>query len=389
MGRRNGQRRARGEGTVYKIVVRGRAVWRAELQWTDAEGIEQRRSAQRASESKARLELDRWRLEKSTNGVVSTSRALSTTVGTALKDYIAEAKISVRPSTSIWHATIAKHFSNLADRRITSLRRSDIRALAERDDLSPRLKQAIHRLLKAVLSRQPLARARWDELFPSRSTPRVTKREMRPWSASEAQIFLDLAKDDAHYTLYVLALATGARLGEILGLRWGDIHETAITVSRALHASDDRETKTKSSRRRIDIPPPVSATLAEHREALIRLGLPVGPESPVFGSTKRPGEPLNPSGVSHAWADLMRALSAHLPVITFHDLRHTHASLLLLASVHPKVVQERLGHSSITMTLDTYSHLIPTMQADASLVVGEALFSKVPDHKLDGALGEK
>ncbi len=85
----------------------------------------------------------------------------------------------------------------------------------------------------------------------------------------------------------------------------------------------------------------------------------------------------------------MRALSAHLPTITFHDLRHTHASLLLLASVHPKVVQERLGHSSITMTLDTYSHLIPTMQADASLVVGEALFSKVPDHKLDGALGEK
>ncbi len=290
MARAKGQRRSKGEGTVYKTIVRGRAVWRAEIQWTDAEGIEQRRSAQRASEAKAKLELDRWRLEKSTNGTISTSRALSTTVGTATKEYLAEAKISVRPSTAIWHATIAKHFTHLKDRRIASLRRADIRAIAERDDLSPRLKQAIHRLLKAVLSRQPLARARWDELFPSRSTPRVVKREMRPWSASEAQIFLDLAKDDAHYALYVLALATGARLGEILGLRWGDIHPTHIVVSRALHASDDRETKTKSSRRRIDIPPPVSATLAEHREALIRLRAPRRPGKPrlwLYKETRR------------------------------------------------------------------------------------------------------
>ena len=194
---------------------------------------------------------------------------------------------------------------------------------------------------------------------------------MQTWSELDVRHFLKVAKDSPHYPLFHTALYTGMRRGELLALRWRDIGVQEIHVNQSLHQLRDGSyifTKPKSakSRRTIDLSPSSILTLAEHRERQegIRtvIGIPLKQEDLVFSTPER--KPLRPNTVSRAWT--MLAARAGLRAIRLHDARHTHASIMLKQGVHPKIVQERLGHGSIQVTLDTYSHVAPGLQKAAA-----------------------
>jgi len=184
--------------------------------------------------------------------------------------------------------------------------------------------------------------------------------------------FLAAARGNFFYALFYTALFTGMRLGELLGLRWcdTDLRLGYISVVRSFYKRGGErefgEPKSRSSRRRILLSGSLVEVLREHRqeqEANARLlDRPIEDTDLVFAY---PGnKPLDPSTVTHSFGKVLK--SAGLRHIRFHDLRHSHAPLLLEAGANPKAVSERLGHSSVAFTLDTYSHVIPTIQQAAA-----------------------
>jgi integrase len=168
-----------------------------------------------------------------------------------------------------------------------------------------------------------------------------------------------------------LALATGMRRGEILGLRWGDLDEgfTHAFVRRTLQATHGglrlHEPKTRRSRRSVALPEMIRPYLRRERADQARRRVRYGGRWQDSGLVvcARWGAPVYPDTVSSTFRALRRR--AGLPEIRFHDLRHAHATLMVLGGVHPKVVSERLGHASVGITLDIYSHVLPSMQEEA------------------------
>lgn len=203
--------------------------------------------------------------------------------------------------------------------------------------------------------------------------PRARRTEIQTWDEGEVACFLEAAKGSPYYALFYTNLFTGMRRSELLALRWQDIDSLygQVSVSRGLHHLVDgsyvfTQPKSVKSRRTISLTPSTSLLLQEHkakREFAHRMLGILSQDSDLVFSTPD-GKPLRPNTVSRAWATL--AARCGVKVISFHAGRHTHASLLLRQNVHPKIVQERLGHSSIAVTLDTYSHVTPGLQEAAA-----------------------
>ncbi len=196
--------------------------------------------------------------------------------------------------------------------------------------------------------------------------PKSKPAEMQVWSPPQARKFLTACQGDRLEALYVLALTTGMRQGELFGLAWADVDFDAgcLSVRRSLEDLNGelrlKETKSAKGRRRIDLPKLTLDALHEHRKRMLAEG---HGAAPVFCDTDG-GHLRGPNVTRRSFAPLMKR--AGLPRIRFHDLRHTAATCLLLAGENPKVVQERLGHAKVQITLDTYSHVLPTMQAAAA-----------------------
>jgi integrase len=196
--------------------------------------------------------------------------------------------------------------------------------------------------------------------------PKISKPQMQVYDAEQAGRFLEAARPDRLYAMYVLALDSGMRQGELFALQWPDFdfNTGSIFVQRSLEEIKGRhrlkETKTGKARRRIDLSRYALEALHEHRRRMLAEGTITGP---VFCDTL--GGFLRKSNVVRDSFERI-VKRADLPRIRFHDLRHTCATLLLLAEVNVKVVSERLGHASIQLTLDTYSHVLPTMQRKAA-----------------------
>jgi integrase len=237
----------------------------------------------------------------------------------------------------------------------------------------------IHVALKTAVRWGLLARNPADAV----TVPRVRRNEMQTWSEYEVEQFLNAAKVSPYYALFYTALFTGMRRSELLGLKWEDIDLLLgqIYVSRGLHQLKDgtyifTEPKSAKSRRMIALPPSAILLLKEHyeKQALDRIMMdkPLHESDLVFGTPE--GKPLRPNTVTRAWESL--ASHAGLKVIRLHDARHTHASIMLKQGIHPKIVQERLGHSSIQMTLDTYSHVTPGLQEAAAARFDEVLTAR-------------
>jgi integrase len=248
--------------------------------------------------------------------------------------------------------------------------------------LSPSTVQKIHHVLHKGL-RQAV---RWN-LIPRNpaddvKSPTPAPKEMHPLSASEARRLLDAVQGDRLEVLYVLAVHTGMRRGELLGLKWDDVdlENASVRVRRTLTRIDNGcrlalgPPKNNKSRRTVRLTQRAVESLRSHLERQLAeieaLGDLYKDQGLVF--TTEAGTPINPSNLrQRSFAPLLKR--AELPQITFHDLRHTCASLLFQRNVHPKFVQELLGHASVAITLDTYSHMLPGMGSEAADAMGEAL----------------
>lgn len=181
----------------------------------------------------------------------------------------------------------------------------------------------------------------------------------------------------------VLALATGMRRGEILALRWSDLASdlSVAHVRRTLQSTSDgprfAPPKTKRSRRAVQLPAFVGPYLERERERQVALRQTTTDwVDPDLVCVRGEGRPVNPDTLSSGWYSFCKKQG--FPRVRFHDLRHAHATLMLLQGVHPKVVSERLGHASVGITLDTYSHVLPSMQADAVRAFDELFSSERP-----------
>jgi integrase len=203
--------------------------------------------------------------------------------------------------------------------------------------------------------------------------PHCQRPEWHTLNEDDVNTLLEAAKPTPYYVLFYLAIFTGMRLSELLALRWCyiDLLLCQIYVTRTLHLLRDgnivyRSPKTAKGRRMIALSPSTALVLREHKESIIlnraMMGIPLEDTDLVFSQLD--GRPLLPNTVTHAWIKLVRRIG--MDHIRLHDARHSHASLMLKAGTHPKIVQERLGHSSIQITLDTYSHVAPGLQEAAA-----------------------
>jgi integrase len=231
------------------------------------------------------------------------------------------------------------------------------------------LHAVVHRSLRQACRWNVVARNVADLVTP----PRVERTEMQVLSLAQSRRLLDEASGDPLEALYVLALTTGMRQGEILALHWKDVdlERRTINVRLALHRLNGgflfTEPKTSRSRRQIVLTEAAKSALRRHRiaqkEERLRTGNQWSDQDLVF--TTAAGGPID---ASHLLRGRFHPLLARagLPKVRFHDLRHTAATLLLGQGVHAKIVSEMLGHSNIAITMDLYSHVTPTMQKEAA-----------------------
>lgn len=236
-----------------------------------------------------------------------------------------------------------------------------------------------HRLLREALQQavrwQLLARNPADSVEP----PRPIRREMAVLTEGQTVELLKSLEATRLYVPVLLAVTTGLRRGEILALKWEDLDfdRATLTVRRSLertnHGVHLKEPKTRKGRRVVALPQMTIHALRRHKAEQAKERLALGPayRDSGFVCARICGTPMDPSELTAGFAAHIR--EQDLPTIRFHDLRHGHATHLLRQGVHPKVVSERLGHSTIGITLDVYSHVMPDMQKEAALRIESAL----------------
>lgn len=314
--------------------------------------------------------------------VVGDSR---TTVGEFLGLWLEEkVRGRVRPSTlTSYRNLIRKHTRSIAPLKIAGLQPFAIQKLINGlsdSGLSPRSVRYVYTLVSSAF-RQAVE---WGQIpvSPCRgiSLPKRSKREMKFLSPEKVKSFLDAARETRHFALFLVAIETGLRPSEYLGLQWKDIdfRGERLTVNRSVKFEKGgyrfEEPKT-GKRRSVPISEGLAAELKAHRRAqvehMMRNRAEYQNNDLVFATET--GGPLRYENLrKRNFYPLLE--QAGLERVRLYDLRHTTATLLMFAGQHPKVVQERLGHASISITLDTYTHLLPQMQKEATEKMSEILF---------------
>ena len=205
------------------------------------------------------------------------------------------------------------------------------------------------------------------------SPPRYQRPQWQTLNEIDISKLLETAKKTPYYVLFYQALFTGMRRSELLALRWCDVDLLLCQayITRTLHHLRTgeiviRAPKSAKGRRMVSLSPSAALLFQEHRDKQevqrVMLGVPLKDDDLIFSNHE--GKPILPDSVTHAWIKLVRRIG--LKGVRLHDARHTHASLMLKQGVHPKIVQERLGHASIQITLDTYSHMAHGLQEAAA-----------------------
>lgn len=314
-----------------------------------------------------------------------------------LQTWLINVKLSVKPRTAQFYEYIINHYAeDIADLAPSQLKPQHLQKiytkLLERGLSSSTVRRfhaTMHRALEIGMRQGVFVQNVADLVDP----PRNSQQEMQTLNASQSRIFLEAIHGDRFEALLALAIGTGMRQGELLGLTWDnvDLERGIIYVKRNMQWVDNeplmQTPKTEKSRRMIFIGSLVRELLTQHlenqqvREAAMadtwerRWNL-------VFRNTT--GRAMHPGTLTHR--HFVPALErGQLPRIRFHDLRHTAATLLLEAGINPKVVSEMLGHSSVSITLSLYSHATPAMHYTASVVMDKVLRGEInplslPEH---------
>jgi integrase len=244
--------------------------------------------------------------------------------------------------------------------------------------LSPRSVQMMHRTLAQAFKQA----VKWQLLASNPAAacngPRVERREMKVLDMAATASLIQFARGSRIYVPVLLLALCGLRRGEAVALRWNrlDLDAGRMSVSTSIEqtAQGLREKPPKGGRpRSVILPAFLIDELRKHRikqaEDLLRLGVRQTDNTHIC--LREDGNPWPPRLITRAFVSLIRA--SGLPRVRLHDLRHGHATHLLAANTHPKVVQERLGHASIELTLNVYSHVLPSMQEDAAATIDAAM----------------
>ncbi len=301
------------------------------------------------------------------------------TLGAFLKTWLEDtAQLNLRERTYIRYCELMKvHvIPTLGNVKLQKLSPQQLQRLYKTkldEGSAPQTVKHIHRVLHRALN----GALRWGlvgrNVCDAVDPPRVPKKEMAVLNVEQALQFLAAAKDDPLEALYVLALTSGLRQGELIGIQWRDLdlvkgklqvrRTVAYVPKKGLTIS---EPKTAKSRRSVHLTTLAINALKQHRIRQKEVRLAAGSvwvgEDWVFCNSV--GKPVDGSNLlRRSFRPLLAR--AGLPAIRFHDLRHSSATLLLSLGVHPKIVSEILGHSQVSLTLDTYSHVLPSLQEEA------------------------
>lgn len=311
--------------------------------------------------------------------------AVRLTVQTYLLEHWLPASVSrVRQST---HASYEMHvrrylvpgLGHLALQKVTA---PAINALYA--EIGKRLSPASVRLVHATLHRSLADAVRWQLVPRNVATladpPRASRPQMAVWSPEQLRIFLVRTADDQYATLWLFYALTGVRRGEALALRWADVDLDARRVHICRNVVPVRsklvfgEPKTARGRRSIALDPGMVAALRAHRRVQLEERVLMGPafEDHDLVFARPDGSPWNPEYITRTFARLVRQTG--LPHIRLHDVRHTHATLALVAGVPTRVVSDRLGHSAMAITTDVYQHVLPELEEDAAVRVAQLVF---------------
>ncbi|MED1089749.1 site-specific integrase [Bacillus paramycoides] len=208
--------------------------------------------------------------------------------------------------------------------------------------------------------------------------PRKEKTSIQTWTEEEVKKFLLHSQESRYHIGCILAITTGMRLGEVLGLRWQDVdfNNHTITINQTSGHDDKikKTAKTNSSKRTIPVPIETIDSLKKHKITINKEKLRFGSAYQDFDliNCDMSGKVLRRSTFRCNFDKLIR--NAGVKKIKFHDLRHTHATLLLKQGVNPKIISERLGHTDISITLSVYSHVLPNMQEEAVKNFSKSIF---------------
>jgi len=307
----------------------------------------------------------------------------TTTVGEYLAEWFSTARPSLRPTTARgYEQSIVRLTSQLGRQRLQVLTPmqvqrcyTDLLESGGRDGrpLAPKTVRHAHVVLRkaigdaermGLVSRNAAAAAR---------PPSGEHTEMTTWSSEDLRDFFSAVEGHPYEIGFRLLAATGLRRGEVLGLRWRDVDFDLAQISVANTITEVGADvvmgppKTARSRRQVYLDRRTLAELRTHRQRQREARLAAGPawdSDHDWVLTDELGGYVRPQTISYVWRVLMEQLD--VPTIRLHDLRHTHATLALKAGVHPKVVSERLGHATVGITLDLYSHVVPSLAKDAA-----------------------
>jgi integrase len=360
-------KRANGEGTIYK---------RADGRWCASLSIG--KGKRKHFLSKSRTDAERWltaeRRKRDDGLPVVVERE---TLSLFLQRWLQAIKPSIRERTWVRYEQYVRlhvpheigklYLDKLAPQHLQRLYAERIDAGLSRTTVH-HLHAMLHRALHQAVRWNLVARNVADLVDP----PRPEHHEITTLTPAQASKLLAAAEGDRLEALYVVALTTGMRQGELLGLRWRDVDldRAAVQIRGTMQATSEglrfAETKTRGSRRQVYLTDRAVDALRQHRkrqaEERLRMGAAWEDNDLVFAN--QVGKPIPASNLlRRSFEPLLKR--ADLPRIRFHDLRHSAATLLLEQGIHPKIVSEMLGHTRISTTLDLYSHVTPTMQRQA------------------------
>jgi integrase len=252
--------------------------------------------------------------------------------------------------------------------------------------LSARTVTQVHRVLRQALQQavqwQMLVRNPTDFVRP----PKVERQQMSVYNADTTAQLIETARPLSIFIPVLLGVLCGLRRGEITALRWRCIDletgQLSVVASTEQTKAGCREKETKSGRcRTVALPTMLVEELRRHRiqqaQELLKTGVRVTANHHVV--MRADGSPLQPVGLTHAFTAFLA--SCGLKRVRLHDLRHSHATHMLLAGIHPKIASERLGHSKVAITLDLYSHVLPGMQSEAADRIDDIMQAALNRHR--------
>ncbi len=359
------RRRPSGQGSVFR---RGNGRWAGmlDLGWID--GRRRRATVAGGTQREVLAKLDKLRRDRNASVNLVTPRR---TLGDWLDEWIQEVKSfdGTRPTTlARYRSIIGTHLKpTLGNHRLDHLSAQDVHGLLTslRGDRSPATIVKVHSVLRAALSDAERFDLVQRNVAKAVRPPSLGRRERPVLTPQQAHHMLAVASGDRLEGLIVVALGTGLRRGELLGLRWSDVdvQSGALWVRQTVQRSEGKlrfdEPKTYRSRRPLPLPRFVTAALHEQRSRQAVDRAAAGREWQDYGLvfTSATGTPLEPRNVTRRFGVLRD--EANLPWLRLHDLRHACATFLLAEGVDPRSVMELLGHSTIRLTMDTYGHALP------------------------------